>query len=96
MASGPITSWKIDGDPDQGLNARSPALGAWSLSHWATREILLYILIMHLNTVLKNIKKNIICLHQFLVVAHGLSCSRACGILVPQKRIEPMSPALQG
>ena len=31
-----------------------------------------------------------------LVVAHGLSCSTACGILVPQPGIEPVSPALQG
>ena len=25
--------------PDQGLNPRPPALGAWSLSHWTTREV---------------------------------------------------------
>ena len=31
-----------------------------------------------------------------LVVAHGLSGSVACGILVPQLGIEPTSPALQG
>ncbi|XP_043330359.1 phosphoinositide 3-kinase regulatory subunit 6 isoform X3 [Cervus canadensis] len=31
-----------------------------------------------------------------LVVAHGLSSSSACGILVPQPGIEPMSSALQG
>ena len=31
-----------------------------------------------------------------LVVVHGLSCSTACGILVPQPGIEPVSPALQG
>ena len=31
-----------------------------------------------------------------LVVAHRLSCSTACGILVHQSGIEPMSPALQG
>ena len=29
-------------------------------------------------------------------VACGLSCSMACRILVPQPRIEPVSPALQG
>ena len=27
--------------------------------------------------------------------AHGLSCPIACGILVPQPEIEPMSPTLQ-
>ena len=32
----------------------------------------------------------------FLVVVPGLSCSAACGILVPRSGIEPMSPALQG
>ena len=39
-------------------------------------------------------------LHQALVAARGrlsncgrLSCRMACGILVPQPRIEPMSPA---
>ena len=31
-----------------------------------------------------------------LVVAHGLSCSLACGILVPWPGIEPTSPALVG
>ena len=31
-----------------------------------------------------------------LVVARGLSCSKACGILVPQPGIEVMSPVLQG
>ena len=30
-----------------------------------------------------------------LVVAHGLSCPVACGILVPQPGIEPASPALE-
>ena len=30
-----------------------------------------------------------------LVVAFGLSCSGACGSLVPQQGMEPMSPALQ-
>ena len=30
------------------------------------------------------------------VVVRGLSCSAACGILVPGPGIEPMSPALQG
>ena len=30
-----------------------------------------------------------------LVVAHGLSCSVACGILVPGPGVEPASPALQ-
>ena len=31
-----------------------------------------------------------------LVVACRLSCSKTCGILVPQPGIEPMSPALEG
>ena len=31
-----------------------------------------------------------------VVVAHGLSCPMACGILVPRLGIEPMSPALAG
>ena len=31
-----------------------------------------------------------------LLEAHVLSCSVACGILIPQPGIEPMSPALQG
>ena len=31
-----------------------------------------------------------------VVVALGLSCSLACGILVPQSEIEPKSPALAG
>ena len=31
-----------------------------------------------------------------VVVAQGLSCSAACGILVPQPVIEPMSPAMEG
>ena len=31
-----------------------------------------------------------------VVVAHGLSCSLACGILVSWARIEPVSPALEG
>ena len=31
-----------------------------------------------------------------VVVARGLSCSAACGILVPRPGIEPVSPALQG
>ena len=31
-----------------------------------------------------------------LVVAPGLSCSVACGILVPQPGIEPTCPELQG
>ena len=31
-----------------------------------------------------------------VVVAGELSCPKACGILVPQARIEPMSPALEG
>ena len=31
-----------------------------------------------------------------LVAALRLSCSLACGILVPQQRIKPVSPALQG
>ena len=30
------------------------------------------------------------------VVARGLSCPAACGILVPQPGIEPTSPALEG
>ena len=29
-------------------------------------------------------------------MVHGLSCSMACGILVPRPGIEPMSSALQG
>ena len=31
-----------------------------------------------------------------LVVAQGLSCPMACGILVPQPGIEPLSPAWDG
>ena len=31
-----------------------------------------------------------------VVTAQGLSCSAACGILVPQLGIKPTSPALQG
>ena len=31
-----------------------------------------------------------------VVVSRGLSSSPACGILVPQPGIEPMSPALEG
>ena len=31
-----------------------------------------------------------------VAVAQGLSCSAACGILVPGPEIEPASPALQG
>ena len=31
-----------------------------------------------------------------VVVAHGLRCPEACGILVPQPGIERMSPALEG
>ena len=31
----------------------------------------------------------------FVAVVHGLSCSRACGIL-PESGIEPTSPALAG
>ena len=31
-----------------------------------------------------------------VVVALRLSCSAACGILVPRPRLEPTSPALQG
>ena len=31
-----------------------------------------------------------------VVVAHGLSCLAACGILVPWPGIEPVSPALEG
>ena len=31
-----------------------------------------------------------------VVVARWLSCSAACGILVPQPGIEPASPALEG
>ena len=31
-----------------------------------------------------------------VVVAHGLSCPAACGILVPRPGISPMSPALEG
>ena len=33
--------------------------------------------------------------HQ-LVVAHGLSCSAPCGILVPGPENEPLYPAFQG
>ena len=32
----------------------------------------------------------------YLVVAHGLRCSKACGILVPWPGIKPTSLALQG
>ena len=31
-----------------------------------------------------------------VVVARGLSCPKACGILVPRPGIEPASPALEG
>ena len=31
----------------------------------------------------------------FLVVALGLNCPMVCGILVPQPRIEPLSPELE-
>ena len=31
-----------------------------------------------------------------VVVARGLSCPEACGILVPRPGIEPASPALEG
>ena len=31
-----------------------------------------------------------------VVVAHGLSCLEACGILVPRPGIKPTSPALEG
>ena len=31
-----------------------------------------------------------------LIVAHGLSCPTACGILVLQPGVEPVSPALEG
>ena len=31
-----------------------------------------------------------------VAVAHGLSCSATCGILVPQPETRPVSPALQG
>ena len=34
--------------------------------------------------------------HDSLVVARGFSCSKACGILVPQPGIEPASLALSG
>ena len=30
-----------------------------------------------------------------VVAVHGLSCPAACGILVPQPRIEPASPAME-
>ena len=36
------------------------------------------------------------CGAQILVVAHRVSCSEACGILVPRPGIEPVSPALEG
>ena len=35
-------------------------------------------------------------LHWVLVVARKFGCSTACGILVPQPGIKPMSPALEG
>ena len=31
-----------------------------------------------------------------VVVAHGLCCPAACGVLVPRPRIEPASPAMEG
>ena len=31
-----------------------------------------------------------------VVVTHGLSCPAACGVLVPEPRIKPMSPILAG
>ena len=34
--------------------------------------------------------------HELSIVVHGLSCSKACGILVPRPSIEPMFPELQG
>ena len=34
--------------------------------------------------------------HGHVVATHGLGCSTACGILVPQSGIEPASPALKG
>ena len=37
-----------------------------------------------------------LCVCQVLVVARGLSCPVACGILVPQPGIEPTSPAVEG
>ena len=40
--------------PDQGLNLEPPALGAWSLSHWTTREVPIFILIAVIHvTILK-------------------------------------------
>ena len=33
---------------------------------------------------------------QILVAVPGLRCPEACGILVPQPGIEPVSPALEG
>ena len=36
------------------------------------------------------------CSVRTLIVAHGVSCSKACGILVPWSAVEPTSPALQG
>ena len=36
------------------------------------------------------------CGAQTLLVAHRVSCSEACGILVPRPGIEPVSPALEG
>lgn len=37
-----------------------------------------------------------ISLHWVLAVAHGLSCSTPCEILIPQPKTEPASPALTG
>ena len=33
----------VDLVPSLGIEPRPPALGAWNLSHWTTREVLYYI-----------------------------------------------------
>ena len=47
----------------------------------------------HLHCVIQDLS---VAAHASPVLAHGLSCSAACGILAPQPVIERVSPALQG
>ena len=59
--------------PDQGLNFEPPALGAWSLSHWTTREASVFILIAVIHvTILK------CTIHWNLV--HSRCCTATTGV----------------
>ena len=71
------------------------SIGSQTHQNWSTKtlkNLFIYLAVLGLSC---NIWELLLWSTGSLAMAHGLSCSMACGILIPRTRIQPMSPTSQ-